>query len=109
LGVNFPAVLRRNHLVLPEKPFAPEQCTWWESLPLSITEQFLVRSDLDTLVFAQKQVEQAVECWKKASAQDERLPLLSQLPGVAMLTAITIKSWQIDQKTLNITSERWQL
>ena len=84
------AVLHRNHLVLPEKPFAPEQRTWWESLPLSATEQFLVRSDLDTLVFAQKQVEQAEECLKKASAQDERIPLLVQLPGVAMLTAMTI-------------------
>ena len=84
------AVLHRNHLVLPEKPFAPEQRTWWESLSLSTTEQFLVRSDLDTLVFAQKQVEQAEECLKKASAQDERIPLLVQLPGVAMLTAITI-------------------
>jgi hypothetical protein len=84
------AVLHRNHLSLPEKPFSSEQRTWWESLPLSATEQFLVRSDLDTLVFAQKQVEQAEECLKKASAQDERIPLLIQLPGVAMLTAITI-------------------
>jgi transposase len=84
------AILHRNHLVLPEKPFSPEQRSWWESLQLSATEQFLVRSDLDTLVFAQKQVEQAEECLQKASAQDERIPLLVQLPGVAMLTAITI-------------------
>jgi transposase len=84
------SLLHRNHLILPEKPFAPEQRSWWESLPLSSTEQFLVHSDLDTLEFAQKQVEQAEECLKKASAQDERIPLLVQLPGVAMLTAITI-------------------
>jgi transposase len=84
------SLLHRNHLALPEKPFAPEQRTWWESLPLSVTEQFLVRSDLDTLEFAQKQVGQAEECLKKESAQDERIPLLVQLPGVAMLTAITI-------------------
>ena len=84
------SILHRNHLTLPEKPFSPEQRTWWESLPLSATEQFLVRSDLDTLAFAQKQVEQAEECLKKESAQDERIPLLVQLPGVAMLTAITI-------------------
>jgi transposase len=84
------SLLHRNHLILPEKPFAPEQRSWWESLPLSSTEQFLVHSDLDTLEFAQKQVEQAEECLKKASAQDERIPLLVQLLGVAMLTAITI-------------------
>jgi len=84
------AALHRNHLIVPEKPFAPEQRSWWEALSLSATEQFLVRSDLDTLAFAQKQVEQAEECLKKASAEDERIPLLVQLPGVAMLTAITI-------------------
>jgi transposase len=84
------SILHRNHVTLPEKPFSPEQRTWWEGLPLSETEQFLVRSDLDTLAFAQKQVGQAEECLQKESAQDERIPLLVQLPGVAMLTAITI-------------------
>jgi transposase len=84
------SIMHRNHLVVPEKPFAPEQRSWWEALSLSATEQFLVHSDLDTLAFAQKQVEQAEECLKKASAEDERIPLLIQLPGVAMLTAITI-------------------
>ena len=84
------SMLHRNHLILPEKPFAPEQRSWWESLSLSSTEQFLVHSDLDTLEFAKKQVAQAEECLQKASAQDERIPLLVQLPGVAMLTAITI-------------------
>lgn len=80
----------RNHLILPGNPFAPEQRTWWESLPLSTTEKLLVRSDLDTLGFVQKQVEQVEECLKQKSAQDERIPLLVQLPGVAMLTAVTI-------------------
>ena len=84
------AMLHRHHLRLTEKPFAPEQRTWWESLPLSVTEQFLVHSDLDTLEFAQKQIGQVDEGLKKQSAADERIPLLIQLPGVAMLTAITI-------------------
>ena len=84
------SVLHRNHLDQPEKPFSPEQRSWWESLSLSETEQFLVRSDLDTLEFAQKQVAKAEESLQKGSAQDELIPLLVQLPGVAMLTAITI-------------------
>jgi len=84
------SMLHRHHLVPPEKPFAPEQRTWWESLPLSAIEQFLVCSDLNTLEFAQKQVEQVEEYLKQESAEDERIPLLVQLPGVAMLTAITI-------------------
>ncbi len=84
------ALLHRKHLRLPEKPFAPEQQLWWESLSLSATEQFLVHSDLDTLTFAQKQIEQVETCLKQQSAQDERIPSLIQLPGVAMLSAITI-------------------
>lgn len=84
------ALLHRRHLVLPEHPFAPEQRNWWEGLPLSATEQLLVRSDLDTLAFAQQQIEQVEACLKQQSAQDERMPLLIQLPGVAWLTAITI-------------------
>ena len=80
----------RDHLILPENPFSFEQRSWWENLELSITEKLLVRSDLDTLDFAQKQVEQIEEHLKQKSVQDERVPLLIQLPGVAMLTAMTI-------------------
>jgi transposase len=80
----------RNHLILPENPFSSEQRTWWENLSLSTTEKLLVRSDLDTLEFARKQVKQVEECLTQKSAQDERVPLLIQLPGVAMLTAMTI-------------------
>jgi transposase len=84
------STLQRNHLVLPEKPFSLEQRSWWKNLSLSATEKFLVLSDLDTLEFAQKQVEHVEECLKQKSAEDECIPLLIQLPGVAMLTAITI-------------------
>jgi transposase len=85
-------VLHRKHLLLPEKPFSPEQRSWWESLPLSDIELFLIHSDLDTLEFAQKQIEHVEACLKQASAQDERTSQLVQLPGVAWLTAITILS-----------------
>jgi len=84
------AMLHRKHLIVAENPFAPEQRTWWASLPLSETEQFLVHSDLETLDFAQRQIEQVEACLKQESARDDRIPLLVQLPGVAMLTAITI-------------------
>ena len=84
------AALNRHHLVPPKKPFSPEERTWWEELPLSPTEQLLVQSDLETLEFAQHQIEQVNEHLKQISVQEERIPLLVQLPGVAMLTAITI-------------------
>ncbi len=80
----------RKHLVLPEKPFSPDQRTWWENLDLSTTERLLVLSDLDTLDFAQKQVIQIEENLKQQSAQEECIPLLVQLPGVGILTAMTI-------------------
>jgi transposase len=84
------ALEHRKHLVLPDNPFSSDQRTWWENLELSPTEKLLVRSDLDTLTFAQEQVEQVEEYLKQKSAQDERIPLLIQLPGVALLTATTI-------------------
>jgi transposase len=84
------SLLHRKHLLLPENPFAPAGRAWWESLPLSDTERFLLRSDLDTLQFAQQQIEQLEACLKQASAQDDRTPQLVQLPGVGWLTAITI-------------------
>jgi transposase len=84
------ALEHRKHLVLPDNPFSLDQRTWWENLELSTTEKLLVHSDLDTLEFAQKQVEQIEEHLKQKSIQDERVPLLIQLPGVAMLTATTI-------------------
>jgi transposase len=84
------ALEHRKHLVLPDNPFSLDQRIWWENLELSTTEKLLVHSDLDTLEFAQKQVEQIEEHLKQKSVQDERVPLLIQLPGVAMLTATTI-------------------
>jgi transposase len=84
------AMLQRNHLHLPEKPFAEEQRSWWEGLPLTEIELLRVRSDLDTLGFARQQREQIEAHLKMESGQDERIPLLIQLPGVGWLTAITI-------------------
>lgn len=84
------SVLHRNHLILPVKPFEIEQRAWWESLHLSSTELFRLRSDLDTLAFAEKQVDQIEAFMKQDCTQDSRIPLLIQLPGVGMLTAITI-------------------
>ena len=84
------ALEHRKHLILPGNPFSPDQRSWWENQPLSETEKLLVHSDLDTLDFVQKQVQQIEECLMQKSIQDERIPLLIQLPGVAMLSAMTI-------------------
>jgi len=84
------AVLHRKPLIIAENSFSPEQRSWWESLPLSETEKLLVGSDLDTLEFAQRQVNYIEVNLKQKSLQDERIPYLIQLPGIAWLTAMTI-------------------
>ena len=45
---------------------------------------------METLAFAGKQVEAIEEVLRQEAAKDERIPLLIQLPGIAMLTALTI-------------------
>lgn len=85
------AVLHRHHLAPPEgDPFAQQQEAWWASLSLPALERALVQSDLATLRFAQGQVAQLTAELTRLAAMDERVPLLVQLPGVAVVAAMTI-------------------
>ena len=84
------SLLHRTHRERPAQPFKPEQKAWWESLPLSTIEKYIVQSDLETLTFAEKQIKTIEEVLRQEAAKDERVPLLIQLPGIAMLTALTI-------------------
>jgi transposase len=74
----------------PAQPFKPEQRSWWEALPLAPIEKSVLRSNLDTLEFAEKQIKAIEEVLRQEAARDERVPLLTQLPGIAMLNALTI-------------------
>jgi transposase len=86
------ALLHSHDIELPEgfEPFSDEMRAWWEALPVSPLERCCLRSDLDTLDFARKQVEQIEITIKELAAKDENIPLLVQLPGVGLLNAITI-------------------
>jgi transposase len=84
------ALLHRKHWVITENAFSPEQRGWWESLALTESERILVSSDLDTLEFAGRQAAELEVHLKQQSLQDERMPFLIQLPGIAWLTAMTI-------------------
>jgi len=85
------SALHRHHLLPPEgDPFTPERREWWLSLPLDAMEHMRIQSDLDTLVFARQQIANLEACVFTQVAQDERLPLLLQLPGVSLLTALVI-------------------
>lgn len=86
------STLHRLHIDLPAegKPFSAGQRTWWENLPLPGIEKIRLICDLDTLDFAERQIERLEEGLVDQAAADERVPLLIQLPGVRMVTAMTI-------------------
>ncbi len=86
------AVLHRHHILPPTgiDLFHPENKSWWEGLELSPLEKVRIRSDLATLEFAQGQKAMLEEEMGKVAAKDPRIPLLIQVPGVAMLTAVNI-------------------
>ncbi len=86
------SLLHRHHLLPPEGGdlFSSEQRGWWEKLTLTPLEHVNVQCDLDTLAFAQEQLERLQACLAKAAAEDPRVPLLVQLPGIGILSAITI-------------------
>lgn len=83
-------MLHKTHPKRPLQAFKPEGRAWWESLPLTTLEKNIMQSDLETLAFAKKQVKAIEEVLSQEAANDKRVPLLTQLPGVAMLTALTI-------------------
>lgn len=85
------AVLHRRH-ILPEAGdlFSPSRRAWWLELPVLASEKVRILSDLDTLVFARLQIANLEEYLNRLAAQDERLPLLLQLPGFSILNALAI-------------------
>ena len=84
------SLLIRTHQERPAQAFKPQTRDWWESLPLSPIEKSILRTNLDTLEFAEKQIKLIEEGLRQEAAREERAPLLVQLPGIAMLNALTI-------------------
>jgi transposase len=85
------AVLHRHHLAPPKgDPFAQGTEEWWLDLEVSELQRVLIQSDLDTLAYARTQIASLEEAMTAHAAQDERVVLLLQLPGVGLVTAITL-------------------
>jgi transposase len=86
------AVLHRHHLPLPEEGglFDPLNRDWWLSLDISPIEHIRIQSDLDTLAFAQTQVAHLEEAILLVAIHDERVLFLIQLPGIGLITAVTL-------------------
>lgn len=86
------SILHRFQIIPPGKGhlFAQKKRDWWENLSVPETERTIMKSYLATLDFAQKQVELFESQIKQLAAEDERMPLLVQLPGVSLITGMTI-------------------
>ena len=86
------AALHRHHLPLPEEgsPFSPANRAWWQQLPVSASEQARLQADLATLDFADQQIARLTTALAADGAQDERVPLLIQLPGFSVVTGLTV-------------------
>jgi transposase len=85
------ALLHRHHVLPPAGMlFDPTMREWWLGLEISALEKARVRCDLDTLLFAQAQIHFLEETMLALAVEDERVVLLLQLPGVGLVTAITL-------------------
>jgi transposase len=85
------ALLHRHHVLPPAGMlFDPTMREWWLGLEISALEKARVRCDLDTLLFAQGQIHLLEETMLALAVEDERVVLLLQLPGVGLVTAITL-------------------
>jgi len=86
------AVLHRHQFLPPEglQLFSPEAQEWWLDLPVSVLERTNIACDLDTLACAHRLVKRVEACMAELASQDERMPLLAQIPGVSLIIGTTI-------------------
>ena len=88
------AVLHRHHLIPPEGAlFSDQHRTWWTNLPLVPSERLRVRHHLDTVERVSAQLVETERELARLSVDEhwvEQATLLIQLPGIAMLNAMTI-------------------
>jgi transposase len=88
------SVLHRLNLRPPDgKLFAHKQRPWWETLDLSPTERLRVDQDIATLDHIDPQIAAVDAELRRLSTSEqwaEHVPYLVQLPGIALLSAMTI-------------------
>jgi transposase len=87
------ALLHRHHIESDGIDlFSAEARSWWEALEVGPLERSCMLSDLATLNFAREQVKQVEATLNEQIAKDPRAPLLVQITGVGLLTAVVILS-----------------
>jgi transposase len=90
------SVLHRLNVRPPEGDlFAQQQREWWDRLDLSATERLRVDQDVATLDHIVPQIAAVDAELRRLSTSElwaEHVPYLLQLPGIALLSAMTILS-----------------
>jgi transposase len=90
------SVLHRHHLVLPNgDPFSAIHRSWWDTLPVSPTERLHLKHDLATVAQLDTQVVEIEDELRRLSCVApwaEAVTYLMQLPGIALITAMTVLS-----------------
>jgi transposase len=85
------AVLQRHHLLLPQgNPFGASNQEWWQSLSIGKLEKLNLQSDLETLQFAERQVNRMTEIMEGMAAEQEQIGRLLHLAGFGVVTAVTV-------------------
>jgi transposase len=88
------SLLQRQHIVPPEGDlFSQAQRAWWHKLDLNSSEKLRARQDLiilDQLGPLISEVETEIERLSVTEPWAEQTPYLLQLPGIGLITAMTI-------------------
>lgn len=88
------SLLHRHHIVPPEgEAFSQAHREWWAKLEVSTTERLHVKHDLATLQQVEAQlaeVEAELNRLSTAKPWASQMPYLVQLPGLGLITALTV-------------------
>jgi transposase len=88
------SLLHTHNLSPPDGgPFAAKNRPWWESLPFSPTNHMLARHDLDLIDNLCTKIEETEAEMARLSVSEpwaDQVPFLIQLPGIGLITAMTI-------------------
>jgi transposase len=90
------SLLHRHHIVPPSGAISSvESRAWWEGLPLSSSEKLRARQDLALIDYLSSPIAEVEAELARLSSSDpwaDQVPFLVQLPGIGMLTAMTVLS-----------------
>lgn len=86
------SILHRHHLEAPDTtlPFSLTHREWWLSLKVTPVEKLQVELDLAIVDQCEAQIKRIEAVMYREVVADERLPYLLQLPGIGLLSALTI-------------------